>query len=181
MNGTLSHIAKDYLRELRRHLYEYKVDDATSAALLADAREGLTGLDDDAAAEQIGRLGRAEDVAASAAQEQAQPVPERPAGIAVAGWVCFGVGLLGLACAFVNPFLGTGLALAALIWAIAGYRRDPKDYRFARWAAIGAVIANAIVWLVLLAGFALFVPVERTVEGTSEPVEVESSAVHAER
>ena len=60
MNGTLSHIAKDYLRELRRHLYEYKVDDATSAALLADAREGLTGLDDDAAAEQIGRLGRAE-------------------------------------------------------------------------------------------------------------------------
>ncbi len=73
------------------------------------------------------------------------------------------------------------LALAALIWAIAGYRRDPKDYRFARWAAIGAVIANAIVWLVLLAGFALFVPVERTVEGTSEPVEVESSAVHAER
>lgn len=177
MNDTLSRISKDYLRDLGRYLTEYQVDDATSAALISDAREGLAGLDDGEAAAQIGLLGQAEEVARNAANEQADTGQPRK-GMTPAEWICVALGLLGIAIAFV-PVVGLGVAIAALVWAITGRRTEPGRYRAAFGISIAAVIVNAVVSLLMLLGLLWFFPL-RVETDMSDPIEIVGAGLVAE-
>lgn len=173
MNATLSQTAKDYLRDLRRHLHEYQVDGATSAALLADAREGLTGLDDDAAASQIDRLGWPKEVAKNAAQEQGPHGGQKPS-LSSAEGLCMGLSVLAIVTALV-PIVGLALAAVALVWAITGRRREPGRYRVAMWIAVAALAVNLLFWGSLLMARVVFMSVTSMVE--TGPIQVGSGVV----
>lgn len=151
MDATLSNTAKQYLAELRAQLTAYGVDEETSAALLADTREGLAGLDDDSAAAQIDVLGWPAIVASNAAQEQgmAPTAPVATGKLTAQEWICIGLAVLSVVLIWV-PFVGIGLALAALIWAVVSRRQQPGRFRSAFGVSLAALIANVVVTLLLL-------------------------------
>jgi len=147
----LSPHARRYIAQLRRELGHYDIDGATRANLLTDIEDSLIGLDDTAIEERIVALGSPRQIALTAAEERHGHGPTIMLPT-LGEWICVALALVAGAMGFLQPFLGAGLSVAVVAWAIAA--RDTavrrRSYRTALWCGLAALIVNVIVLLAVL-------------------------------
>lgn len=143
--------ARRYLARLRRELGDHDIDAATRSNLMTDIEDSLIGLDDAATEERIVALGSPRQIALTAAEEHDR---QRPTMLlpTLGERICVALALVACVLGLLQPFLGAGLSVATVAWAIAA--RDTtvrrRSYRTSLWCGVAALIVNVVVLLALL-------------------------------